>query len=484
MANPRIPATNSALKNLRQAKGLTQAELAAETGLAEGTISDYECGDPTLPKPRLDEMMGSIDVAPELVDLFVEAQEIFGRQSLEPTIPLAEGVPAAILTVATASGRAIHEALLDGMIAARAQLDRQEAVEVWERLRAVEEKKRRLVIERIPGVATWALVERLSIESIEEAPHRPDQALHLARLSLRSAELAPVSEELRGCLLGFAHGHIGNAWRVSEKLNEAVAAFVQARRFWPVGMIAPAGLLSEARLFDLEASLQRDLRLFDEAIASLDRALALTGKAPAAGRLYLKRSSILEQQGDHEGSLEALRAAKPWIDERTEPRLYGSLLFNLCANLVDLSRFTEASEIVPQVRERFVAHGKRFELIRLLWLDGRIHGGMGRTEQATSAIDQVRKSFTGLGRFYDAALAGLDLAALYLGVGQTRETRDLARQMTKVFRRFRIEREELAAVRLFLEAAEQEVATAELARRAAAALRAVHRTREADEFHV
>ncbi len=240
MANPRIPATNAALKNLRQAKGLTQAELATETGFAEGTISDYECGDPTLPKPRLDEMMGSIDIAPELVDLFVEAQEIFDRQSLELSIPLAEGVPAAIWTVATASGRAIHEALREGMIAARAQLDRQEAAEVWERLRAVDEKKRRLVIERIPGVATWALVERLSIESIEEAPHRPDQALHLAWLALRCAELAPVSEKLRGCLVGFAHAHIGNAWRVAGDLPAGKAAFVQARRFWPVGGIAKA----------------------------------------------------------------------------------------------------------------------------------------------------------------------------------------------------------------------------------------------------
>ncbi|MEP7010248.1 MAG: helix-turn-helix transcriptional regulator [Acidobacteriota bacterium] len=74
MANPRIPATNAALKNLRQAKGLTQAELAAETGLAEGTISDYECGDPALPKPRLDEMMGSIDIAPELTSCTVSGK--------------------------------------------------------------------------------------------------------------------------------------------------------------------------------------------------------------------------------------------------------------------------------------------------------------------------------------------------------------------------------------------------------------------------
>ncbi len=484
MPKPRVPVTNAALKNLREAKGLTQAELSAKVLMAEGTISAYECGEPTLPKPRLDEMMATIDVAPELVDAFVEAQEVFDRQFLEPAIPLAHGVPAAIWTLATASGRAIHEALFDGMITARASLDRQEAAEVWQSLRAVKEEKRRLVIERAPGVATWALVERLSIESIEEAPHRPDQAMHLARLALRTAEAAPASKELRGCLIGFAHGHIGNAWRVAGDLHAGKAAFVQARRFWPVGMLAPAGLLSEARLFALEASLLRDQRLFGDAIALLDRALALDGEAPETGRLYLNQSAILEQQGDHEGSLEALRAAKPWIDEAAEPRLYSVLLFNLCSNLVDLSRFAEACEVLPDVRERLIALENDFDLIRLLWLDGRIHEGLGRTEQAITAIDQVRRKFTFRRKPDDAALAGLDLAAIYLGDGRNAETRDLARQMAKVFGSFGIKREEFAAVRLFVEAAEQEVATVEMARRAAAAIRAVRRAREADEFCV
>ncbi len=482
MPKPRVPATNAALKNLREAKGLTQADLAVKVGMAEGTISAYECGEPTLSKARLYEMMAMIDVGPELVDTFVEAQEVFDRQFLEPAIPLAHGVQAAIWTLATASGRVVHEALLEGMIAARASLDREEAAEVWQRLRAVEETKRRMMIESVPGVATWALVERLSIESIEEAPHRPDQALHLARLALSAAEAAPAAEELRGCLIGFAHGHIGNAWRVAGDLHAGKAAFAQARRFWPVGTLAPAGLLSEARLFDLEASLQRDLREFDEALALLDRALDLEGEGPAAGRLYLNQSAILEQQGDHEGSLEALRAAVPRIDESVEPRLYGGLLFNLCANLVDLSRFAEAYEILPGVRERFVAQGNDFELVRLSWLDGKIQEGQGRTEEAIATIDQVRKDFTFRKKPDDAALAGLDLAAIYLDAGRTAETRVLARQMAKVFGSFGIKREEFAAVRLFVEAAEQEMATVEMARRAAAAICAVRRAREADEL--
>ncbi len=62
---------------------------------------------------------------------------------------------------------------------------------------------------------------------------------------------------------------------------------------------------------------------------------------------------------------------------------------------------------------------------------------------------------------------------VYLSAGRLRETKSPARQTAAVFRAVRIEREELAAVRLFLEAAEREKATVELAREAQRALIAV-----------
>ncbi|HEV7672810.1 MAG TPA: hypothetical protein VGS22_30195 [Thermoanaerobaculia bacterium] len=111
-------------------------------------------------------------------------------------------------------------------------------------------------------------------------------------------------------------------------------------------------------------------------------------------------------------------------------------------------------------------------------LEGRIQEGLGDYEGAIATIDQVRTAFTAKDRFYDAALAGLDLAALYLRADRTAETRDLSRQMAAVFHHLDIKREELAAVRLFLDAAEREAATVELARRAASALRAVRRASE------
>ncbi len=476
---PRKSATSAALCDIREELGLTQAEMAALLHVAPGTVSDWETGFTTLRPRRLDRIARACGIAPQVVDALVEAHR-FLRQALRADlpIPIAHELQASIWAAANAVFRTAHVSILDAVLAAQAEVDRAAAARTWTLLQGASDLNRLFLIERAPGVAGWALVERLAAESVEEAPDRPDTAMKLARLALRSAELAPVSDAFRVCLLGYSHGHIGNAYRVLAEFRSSEAEFVIARKFWPEGLAAPAGLLSEAPLFDLEASLCRDMRQFDKALGLIDRALGLVEDGPARGRIYINQSFILEQQGNHQGSLKALRAATTWIDATSEPWLYTGLLFNLCVNLVDLSRFAEASEIVPEVRERFLEEGNDLDLIRLSWLDGRIQEGLGNRDLAIAAIDSARNDFTVKDRFYDAALAGLDLAALYLLDNRTVETRDLARRMAAVFRDLDIKREEFAAVRLFLDAAEREAATVELARRAAAALRAVRRAPE------
>ncbi len=476
---PPKPATCAAFCDLREELDLTQVEMAALLDVAPGTVSDWETGVTTLRPRHLDRITRKLPFAPQVVDAQVEAHQLL-RQGLRTDlpIPIPHEMQASTWVAAHSAGRTAQSALHDSVLAAQAENDRADAARTWTQLSAVADLGRLLLIERIPGLATWALVERLAAASIEEAPDRPDEAMKLARLALRSAELAPASEALRGCLLGYAHAHIGNAYRVAAKLRPSEAEFVVARQLWPEGLAAPAGLLSEARLFDLEASLRRDQRQLDKALILIDRALALVVEGPGLGLIYLKQGSIFEQQGNYQGSLQALRSAALWIDECSQPRHYTGLLFNLCVNLVNLSRFSEAREILPEVRGRFLLTGKAILRIRVAWLEGRIQEGLGDREGAIATLDQVRNDFTAKNRFDSAALAGLDLAILYLRDHRTAETRDLARQLTTVFANLDIKREALAAVRLFLEAAEREAATVELARRAAAALRAVRRAPE------
>ncbi len=106
----------------------------------------------------------------------------------------------------------------------------------------------------------------------------------------------------------------------------------------------------------------------------------------------------------------------------------------------------------------------------MLWLEGKCAAALGEVETAAAKLDQVWRGFAALEIHYDAALAALDLAAIYLAAGWLAETRVLACQTAAIFRALKIEREELAAVHLFLAAAERERATVELARRAHRAL--------------
>jgi hypothetical protein len=87
----------------------------------------------------------------------------------------------------------------------------------------------------------------------------------------------------------------------------------------------------------------------------------------------------------------------------------------------------------------------------------------------------VRAGFADQGIAYDAALATLELAVLYLEQERTREVKALARQMAPIFKAQGVHREALAALKLFCEAAEKEAVSVELTRRIVAYLyRAQH----------
>ncbi len=90
--------------------------------------------------------------------------------------------------------------------------------------------------------------------------------------------------------------------------------------------------------------------------------------------------------------------------------------------------------------------------------------GLGRADQAETAYREVRQSFLEQHLDYDAALASLDLAALYATQGRTVEVRRLAEEMLPIFTSRRIHREALAALIVFRRAAEMEEAGVELVR--------------------
>jgi tetratricopeptide (TPR) repeat protein len=191
--------------------------------------------------------------------------------------------------------------------------------------------------------------------------------------------------------------------------------------------------------------------------------------------LLVNRASAFELLGDYVGAITALQKAERLVDGNLEPRLLCVIRFNLLGNLLHLRHSAEAAELLPKVKALAERLGQALDLVRTRWLEGWLAAELGMREEAIAALEEVREDFNTRKMPYDAALATLELATLYLEEGRTGAVRLVASEIQWIFQAERIEREALAALRLFYEAAEREALTVEMARRMASFLyRAQH----------
>jgi tetratricopeptide (TPR) repeat protein len=181
----------------------------------------------------------------------------------------------------------------------------------------------------------------------------------------------------------------------------------------------------------------------------------------------MNQAVLLEQMGEAERAIEALREAAPLVDARREPRLLFGLRFNLIVNLCHLGRYAETETLLPEVQELALALRKELDLVRVVWLKGKVEAGLGHDEEARMSFEQVRRELTAREMAYDCALVTLELAALLLEQGHAHEVRALAGEMLWIFQAQGVHREALAALQIFCDAARREAASAELARRVA-----------------
>jgi tetratricopeptide (TPR) repeat protein len=307
---------------------------------------------------------------------------------------------------------------------------------------------------------SWALVERLCEESVVQASRDLGRAAFLARLAREAARRMPGPRDWVRRVRAFAVAHAANVLRVSGRLKAADALFQRAKPLWNAGY-DPDGVLDPGRLLDLEASLRRAQRQFQEALALLEKARKLS-RSP--GRILIKMGFTLEVIGEYERAIDTLLEAEAIADVQADPRLHNILHNNLALNYCQLGCFDEAAELAQRVRKAATEMGDAILLLRVTWIDGRIAAGLNRTAEALSLLGQARHGFSARGMGYDVALALLEEAALLLDEGRTSAVKALTRNLPAVFAAEKVHREALAALRLFHEAAQREAATAELAR--------------------
>jgi tetratricopeptide (TPR) repeat protein len=348
--------------------------------------------------------------------------------------------------------------------------DREQAEAVFERLKRCTMKQRWLLVDHVVDLRSWALVERMTAESLHLAPNQPTESLEWAKLALRLAELIPGTDEWRWRLEGFAGAGLINSYRACNDLNAAREAQARARQRWEDGAPGDPGLLNPALLPWVEAALLRAERKLPAALERVGEALALD-HGELRGKILVTKANIHHVLGEPEASTAALLEAAPLLDPGREPRLVWGVLYNLGSDLIHLGHAEEARQRMPELRRLEERLGGELDLLRLTWLEAQIDAALGELEEARSRFEEVRRAFDKPERIYNYALVSLDLSFVLLKQGETAQVRAIAEEMLPIFRSQQVHREALAALQVFCEAARRDVATVELAQQVARYLR-------------
>jgi tetratricopeptide (TPR) repeat protein len=358
-----------------------------------------------------------------------------------------------------------------------AVLEGPDAPDLWRQLQPLPYDQQLRLVEEDGGLQTWALCRLLLRKSLEATSRRPELAVQLAFLGVKTAiHLGDAYDrdwvlDLRA--LAFAY--LGNARRVIGELQSADDAFHEAHSH--LRRSGTGNPRVEAEILDLEASLRRDQRRFGEALELLEKVVTTyTSDAPEvqdlhlAGHALVNRAYTLEQKGEVEQAIPLLRKAAQMIVEERDPRLVLSLKQNLVLVLAAAGQHEEAAAMLPEVKDLAQRLGNDVDLLRLRWAEGRVALGLGLREPAEQAFKEVQQEFLERDMGYDAALVSLDLAILYVQEGFIRELKQLALDILPAFSSREVHREAMAALLLFQHACQEERLTVELARQLASLL--------------
>ncbi|MFY9821597.1 MAG: tetratricopeptide repeat protein [Thermoanaerobaculia bacterium] len=284
----------------------------------------------------------------------------------------------------------------------------------------------------------WPLCEALLSKSFDERYRDPKKMLRLAYDAARVAEHTPPEKypPSPGFVMDLrarAFAELGNAYRINDRLSEAEEAFSRAKAFLAEGT---GDFLLEARVLDLEASLCSSQGRFEDAISLLGKVHDLyqeAGDEHLAGRALISKGINVHYQGFPKDAVTTLNAGLALVDPSRDPEVYAVGKQDLLHALVDAGEYGSASQLILSggLRESFST--APLNLLKVRWMEGKIHAGLGRLDRAERIFCSVREELVHLGSHYDAALLGLELAAVWLRQGRIAEVRTLAEEMYETF---------------------------------------------------
>ncbi|HEV7784754.1 MAG TPA: helix-turn-helix transcriptional regulator [Thermoanaerobaculia bacterium] len=451
----------------RESLDLSQEEFAPALGISQRRLSSYERGEAAVPRDVLERGALRAGFPVFLLDALlrdVRLYRLLARGSSRADRILESGIAVELVALVAGATDVLLDRARPPAGAPPAAEDREAAAALWAMLEGCSSAERRMLVEELEEFWSWALCERVAAESVARAPNRPGDALELAELALLVAERVSGERRWLWRLKGYALLMVANSRRVCQDLPGSDEALARARPLFEAGAPGDPGLLNAAWLPWIESAIRRAQRRFPEAFQLIEEALVLD-RGELMGQILLSKSLLHATLGDSDASMAALMEAEPLIDPNRNPRDAFGLRFNLLVDLCNLGEFEQAEARLPEVKALAERIGEELDLTRAVWLEAKVLAGRGRVEEARAAFEQVQEVAKRWGLAYSHALVSQELALLLLEQGETARVREMAETMLATFLALGVEREPLAALRLFWDAAKRETATVDLARR-------------------
>jgi len=116
-----------------------------------------------------------------------------------------------------------------------------------------------------------------------------------------------------------------------------------------------------------------------------------------------------------------------------DPRLFSMVQANLVTCLVEAGRYEEAQQRLPQAKELYCLHGRDTDRLRLRWTEALVLDGLGRIEEAETALRALQHEFLDRRMPLDATLVSLDLAVVLFKSGKADALKTLAAELLPIF---------------------------------------------------
>lgn len=320
----------------------------------------------------------------------------------------------------------------------------------------------------------WAFAEALLMASREER-FRDLQRMRLlafaATVATRNLDPHQYGRAAISDLSARSFAELANAYRLHDEFESAEEALARAEGFLADGTGDPLIL---ARLLEVEVSLRSDQKRLGEALELLGVLYDLhtqLGETHLAGQTLISTGiniAIDDRPGE---AVPLFRQGLELIDPERDPQLAAIGRYGLLNALELCGEYREAGRLLLESGLREAFEDDPLNLAKLRWLEGKIHAGLGKLWRAEQVLGEVRNGFLERGQKYDAALVGLDLAAVWLRQDKNAAARELAEEILETFAALGIQREGIKAVRYLREACRREMATPALVQRVSGFLR-------------